>query len=563
MNIELSIKEDIYLGFAKSEVVLEGDTLIELELSERALGRGLSLVIDVYNLDNPVHPEGHLGWWKFDLAEQTTQTAQLNLSLLSLDSIELDGQSPVDSWVNGDAKSDRYIVNAVLRDNVTNGIVYLDKIVAVRSKALLTLFRKDNTLDQAQSNFAISTNLLPKNCSVHIISNNLFQGDAVGNLCFDIFNMLKQNGIEATLYADNMELSLNNIVKRYKDLASVKSTDKVLYFYSTYDPYLDSVLQLECGQKIVYYHGVTEPELLQVFDPELSVICKKAMVQAVKLLGFDQIVTNSLASNKELERLMGAKGADEPKFDIIEFLQGLDYSDKSTFEINDKQLVIDIPEPVEDDIDVLDTVMVIPPKLISTESLEAVRDITERQGKTRGAKLLYVGRIKSHKKIEDLLSLLSEYRELDAEATLSIVGGGADKAYTDYLSWLEHTKLALPQGSVKWLGHVSDSELNSLYAEADAYVSMSGHEGFCLPLIEAMQHGTPVFAYAIPAVIEVMGEAGGCFAEKDFAHLAKHIHWITSDSPRLNKMRCKQFARAKAMRESMDGELFLDLIVSG
>src|SRR5450432_2414453 len=95
---------------------------------------------------------------------------------------------------------------------------------------------------------------------------------------------------------------------------------------------------------------------------------------------------------------------------------------------------------------------------------------------------IHVGRVTSHKRIEDVLHLLAEYRRLDPQAQVVIVGLSDSAAYRDYLRWVQIEQLNLPEDAVAWRGAVSDSDLDSLYSEAAVYVSMSEHEGFCLPL---------------------------------------------------------------------------------
>jgi glycosyltransferase involved in cell wall biosynthesis len=69
--------------------------------------------------------------------------------------------------------------------------------------------------------------------------------------------------------------------------------------------------------------------------------------------------------------------------------------------------------------------------------------------------------------------------------------------------------------SIIFTGPVPDEELAIYYQYADVYISMSEHEGFCVPLVEAMAAGVPVMAYAAAAVPDTLGGAGVQFAPKD------------------------------------------------
>ena len=70
-------------------------------------------------------------------------------------------------------------------------------------------------------------------------------------------------------------------------------------------------------------------------------------------------------------------------------------------------------------------------------------------------------------------------------------------------------------------GPVPDEELAAYYRHAHAYVSLSEHEGFCVPLVEAMAMDVPVLAYGAAAVPETLGGAGVSFAPKDLEHAAE------------------------------------------
>jgi glycosyltransferase involved in cell wall biosynthesis len=89
---------------------------------------------------------------------------------------------------------------------------------------------------------------------------------------------------------------------------------------------------------------------------------------------------------------------------------------------------------------------------------------------------------------------------------------------------------------------------------------MSEDEGFCLPVIEAMLAGLPVFAYAVPALVEVLDGSGFTFSDKNFRILAHEVNTLirTDRSSMVNA----QLRRAETLVDSMDGGLFMDLLFS-
>ncbi len=125
----------------------------------------------------------------------------------------------------------------------------------------------------------------------------------------------------------------------------------------------------------------------------------------------------------------------------------------------------------------------------------------------RGTDLLFVGRLAPNKAQHELVKLLALYRRVfDAGARLSLVGGSASPRYDLALArFVERAGLV---GAVRFAGPVTDAELRAHYDVADVFVSLSRHEGFGVPLVEAMAHDLPVVARASTAVPETVGDGG-------------------------------------------------------
>ena len=107
------------------------------------------------------------------------------------------------------------------------------------------------------------------------------------------------------------------------------------------------------------------------------------------------------------------------------------------------------------------------------------------------------------------------------------------------------------EGDVLFTGKVPDTILHACYRCADLYWSMSEHEGFGVPLIEAMWFEVPVFAYKSSAVPETLGDGGVLFNDKeDVDRLAAAAHLIMHDP----EVRSKILAGQKRRRESFLSE---------
>ena len=150
-----------------------------------------------------------------------------------------------------------------------------------------------------------------------------------------------------------------------------------------------------------------------------------------------------------------------------------------------------------------------------------------REGK-RGTDWLFVGRLAANKCQHDLVKALAVYRRLyDPEARLHLVGGWSSDAYRDAVEGFA-AELGLGD-AVHLTGAVSAGVLAAHYRAADVFVSVSEHEGFCVPLVEAMHHGVPVIAYASSAVPETLGDGGVLLPAKDPATVAAAVDRVMAE----------------------------------
>ncbi|MFP4395478.1 MAG: glycosyltransferase family 4 protein [Anaerolineales bacterium] len=161
-----------------------------------------------------------------------------------------------------------------------------------------------------------------------------------------------------------------------------------------------------------------------------------------------------------------------------------------------------------------------------------------------GVNLLCVGRVAPNKRFEDVIKVLFYYRQIEPRARLFLVGNTANTQ--PYVAWL--------RDFVAWLGldeavtftdHVSDAALAAYYRGADAFIYMSEHEGFGIPLVESMRFGAPVIAYAAAATPETLGGAGVLVTEKRFPVIAELVHLIQTDAQMRARLIARQHERAR------------------
>jgi glycosyltransferase involved in cell wall biosynthesis len=160
-----------------------------------------------------------------------------------------------------------------------------------------------------------------------------------------------------------------------------------------------------------------------------------------------------------------------------------------------------------------------PPRVAPTEEHELRR----RHGLGARALLLTASAKRRHK---NLMRLLEAHALLDGERPLLVLPGYA----TEHEAELRARAEALGIGAdVRFLGWVSDADMEGLYAAAAAFVFPSLYEGFGLPVLEAMQRGVPVACSARGALAEVAGDAALLFDAEDPAAIAAAVRELLGD----------------------------------
>jgi glycosyltransferase involved in cell wall biosynthesis len=146
-----------------------------------------------------------------------------------------------------------------------------------------------------------------------------------------------------------------------------------------------------------------------------------------------------------------------------------------------------------------------------------------------GADWLAVGRIAPNKCQHDVLLAFAVYRRIyDANARLTLVGGQSAGLYWRALhSLAEDLDVS---ASVTFTDVVSHAELLACYRSSDVLVLLSEHEGFNVPVVEAMHFGVPVVAYASSAVPETVGDGALLLTDKDPVVVATAVARLRSDT---------------------------------
>lgn len=361
---------------------------------------------------------------------------------------------------------------------------------------------QDVRISSAFSSPAIPPFAWPNESVLHIVALGVRPRDAIGNFVLQLHRLFRDTGIPCRLYSRSVRPELHGLVAPTADVLSEANCDDVVFFhFSSSDPHLPALARLSC-RKLVYYHNVTPPQLLERHFPKSAARCADGYSQLDYLKNFDFVLTNSETSRRELQQRLSDGGAHK------------------------------LPDC---------TTAVCPPLLNLAQRLSgAAEPISLPEYET---KLLFVGRLAPHKKVEHLLRLFAYYDEKNRNSALIIAGREASPDYTQMLERMIAEESPALRSRILFAGNVTDGQLISLYRRSSAFVTMSEHEGFCVPLVEAMRFDLPIFAFAGGAVAETLGRSGIVFDEKNFPRIAAEIDTVLRDPVRraclLRAQRCR------------------------
>mgnify|MGYP004555444849 CR=1 FL=1 len=311
----------------------------------------------------------------------------------------------------------------------------------------------------------------------------LSYGDAIGNDALALYKVIEVAGYETHIYAEVVDSRISSdICSEIKEFGNVEKEDIVFYHLSTGSELNYQIANLEC-KVVVIYHNITPPSVFGGYNREAYRNCRRGYAGATFLK--DKVVYALADSEFNKEKLV--KMGYQCEIDVLPILIPFDdYKRKP-----------------------------------SNKIIEQYGD-----GKTN---IIFTGRIAPNKKQEDIIAAFAMYKKYyDPEARLILVGAYA--AMPRYYEQLKQYVKELQVRDVLFTGHISFDEILAYYQVADCFLCMSEHEGFCVPLVEAMYFNIPIIAYDSTAIADTLGESGWLLKEKDPNLTAGVIHYLLSDS---------------------------------
>jgi glycosyltransferase involved in cell wall biosynthesis len=181
------------------------------------------------------------------------------------------------------------------------------------------------------------------------------------------------------------------------------------------------------------------------------------------------------------------------------------------------------------------------------EGLPVSQGLLARLRASGAVNFLAVGRVVPNKGLDDAIRIFSAYHHgINPLSRLYIVGSRHLPSYDTALDELV-ADLQL-EGVVVFTGLVSDAELKTYFQAADIYLTASHHEGFCVPLIEAMYFGVPIVARKAGAIPETLGEAGVLFTGLGYGQVAEMAQLLVTSGALRQSIVQGQFRRLDDLR---------------
>lgn len=337
-------------------------------------------------------------------------------------------------------------------------------------------------------------------------------GDAIGNSTLRFHEYLLSQGINSRIIALSIDENMEDKAVFFRDYHEDPHSLKILHFAIPSE--LTAFFQGASGKRVMIYHNITPAHFFVDFSDELVRFTHEGRNQLKRLKNsFDLVIADSKYNADELRDY----GFDHVR--VFPIMINLD----------------DFSRPH------------------SPAFFNMLRD--ERKN------IIFVGRISPNKKIEHLIKILFFYKKYISPSIRMVVSGKTDSLPKYFLSLRDlASRFLLTSEDIVFTGHIPFEELLAVYRLGDVFVSMSEHEGFCLPLIESCFFQVPVVAFGAGAVSETLGGAGIVVNDKNISYLASTLERVMTDEQLNSQLKSLQKNRIRQYREQSNPELLLNIL---
>ncbi len=347
--------------------------------------------------------------------------------------------------------------------------------------------------------------------AVHQLLPSFSDADAIGDQVVALRRFLLESGYASGVYSNSIYDAAKSYARPIKDLPrSARARDAVVFHFSLGMEAIDAYSSFP-GRRILVYHNITPAEYFDEVNTRMARQCREGREALRRLAGVTDLALGVSEFNRRELEAAGFR----------------------------KTGVLPIP--------------------VDPEMIRGTADPSRvRQFSGDAVNIFHVGRFAPNKKVEDLLKTFYFYRKIRPKSRLILAGN--DFNTESYAFSLREMADTLQLKDVFFLGRVSHAELVACYRSAHVYLGMSEHEGFCVPVVEAMSAGVPVIAFAAGGVPETLGDGGILVREKRYPEIAELLERVVSDEGLRGRLVAAGRRRAVAFSpERVRGELFTHL----
>ncbi len=328
-------------------------------------------------------------------------------------------------------------------------------------------------------------------------------GDAISNHAIEIRTILKSWGFKSEIYAQNIHPKLSHITKVYTGYKK-SSPEDILIFHFSIGSDVSRFVKTLPDKKILIYHNITPYNYFIGVNDTLVYLLRNGRKELAEYTNITDLALGDSEYNcKELARI-GFKNTGVLPI-IVDFEKYNQETDKK------------ILNKFEDDY----------------------------------TNFIYVGRLSPNKKQEDVIKVFYYYNKcINSNSRLFLVGSynGTERYYAQLQELVKRLNL---EKNVYIPGQVDFKELLAYYKLSDVFISMSEHEGFCVPLLESMHFGLPIIAYSSAAIPYTLNGSGILINEKRYEDVAELAHILVKNGKIRDKivekqrLQLKQFEKPK------------------
>ena len=336
--------------------------------------------------------------------------------------------------------------------------------------------------------------------AIHQLAAGFAAGDAISLEAVALRDVCRELGVASEIFvpADRTAVDCRQQVRPLEEYTPGAS-ELLIYHYSIQTPATD-VFRRSAARKALIYHNITPASFFRSFDEGVARQLEAARGELAAVAAVADAVWADSAFNAAEVTALGARN-----------------------------------------------VRVLP-LLFSARAFDVPADPVVLQGLSGPSqKILFVGRMAPNKCVEELIEAFAWYHKcIERRSELILVG--SERSCPRYFAMLRMFAAELDLMAVSFVRYASPAGLMAYYQRADLFATTSRHEGYCLPVVEAMYKGVPVLARNTGGVPEAMGGAGMMFDEARPEELAALMHRLLADAALRGEVLSSQQRRIQALQ---------------